>query len=69
VGLITGRRELVAALVGAVVGVAVSLAWDPAAGVLAGGLIGPLVGLVAVRVESDRSGPEAQIVFGPQPQQ
>ncbi len=45
VGLVTGRRELVAALVGAVVAVAVSLGWDPAAGILAGGLIGPLVGL------------------------
>lgn len=65
VGLLTGRRELVAALVGGVVAVAVSLVWDPAAGVLAGGLLGPLVGLLAVRVESD--GPEAQIVFGQPP--
>lgn len=46
VGLMTGRREVVAALVGAVVAVAVSLVWDPAAGILAGGLLGPLVGLV-----------------------
>jgi len=45
VGLITGRREVVAAITGAVVAVAVSLAWDPAAGILAGGLIGPLAGL------------------------
>lgn len=45
VGLITGRRELVAALAGSVAGVAVGLAWDPAAGILAGGLLGPLVGL------------------------
>jgi 4-azaleucine resistance transporter AzlC len=65
VGLVTGRRELVAALVGGVVAVAVSLAWDPAAGVLAGGLLGPLVGLLAVRVEPE--GPEAQIVFGQPP--
>ena len=65
VGLVTGRRELVAALVGGVVGVAVSLAWDPAAGVLAGGLLGPLVGLVAVRAED--TAPEAVIVFGRQP--
>lgn len=65
VGLITGRRELVAALVGGVVAVAVSLAWDPAAGVLAGGLLGPLVGLLAVRTEPE--GPEAQIVFGRPP--
>jgi 4-azaleucine resistance transporter AzlC len=46
VGLIVGRRELVAAVTGAVVGVAVSLAWDPAAGIVAGGLIGPLAGMV-----------------------
>jgi 4-azaleucine resistance transporter AzlC len=42
VGLVTGRRELVAAVVGAAVAVGVSLAWDPAAGLLAGGLLGPL---------------------------
>jgi 4-azaleucine resistance transporter AzlC len=45
VGLITGRRELVAAITGAIAGVGVSLAWDPAAGVIAGGLLGPLVGM------------------------
>jgi predicted branched-subunit amino acid permease len=45
VGLITGRRELVAAITGAVAGVGVSLGWDPAAGVIAGGLLGPLVGM------------------------
>lgn len=45
VGLVTGRRELVAALSGAVIGVGVGLAWDPAAGLLLGGLLGPLVGL------------------------
>ena len=36
VGLITGRRELVAALVGAIAAVGVGLAWDPAAGIIAG---------------------------------
>ena len=46
VGLVTGRRELVAALAGAIVGVGVGLAWDPAAGLLIGGLLGPLVGMV-----------------------
>lgn len=64
VGLVTGRRELVAAISGAVIGVAVGLASDPAAGILAGGLIGPLLGLLAP------AGPgghrhEAQIVFTP----
>ena len=48
VGLITGRRELVAAISGAVIGVAIGLAWDPAAGIIAGGIIGPFVG-IAVR--------------------
>ncbi len=64
VGLITGRRELVAALVGAVVGVGVGLAWDPAAGILAGGLLGPAVGLVTPPGRSDRRR-EAVIVFSP----
>ncbi len=45
VALVTGRREVVAALVGAIVAVALSLAWDPAIGIVAGGLVGPLVGL------------------------
>ncbi len=37
VGLITGRRELAAAVTGAVVGVVTGLAWDPAAGIVVGG--------------------------------
>jgi branched chain amino acid efflux pump len=63
VGLIVGRRELVAALTGAVVGVAVSLAWDPAAGIVIGGLAGPLAGIAARpgRGELQR---EALIAFG-----
>ncbi|HLX35421.1 MAG TPA: AzlC family ABC transporter permease [Candidatus Limnocylindrales bacterium] len=47
VGLIAGRRELVAAIVGAFAAVGISLAWDPAAGIIAGGLLGPIVGMVA----------------------
>ncbi len=46
VGLITGRRELVAAIVGAGVAVVVALASSPAIGIVAGGVIGPLVGLL-----------------------
>ncbi len=49
IGLVMGRRELVAALAGAVVAVAVALAWDPAAGILAGGLLGPLLGVAVPR--------------------
>jgi 4-azaleucine resistance transporter AzlC len=66
VGLITGRRELVAAVVGAVVGVAVGLAWDPAAGIIAGGLIGPVVGM-AVRPGESEHAREGQLAFGPEP--
>ena len=46
VGLITGRRELVAAIVGAGVAVLVALATGPAVGIVAGGIIGPAVGLL-----------------------
>jgi predicted branched-subunit amino acid permease len=46
VGLITGRREVVAALVGGVVGVGVALSSDPAIGIIAGGVAGPLVGML-----------------------
>src|SRR5689334_16732366 len=63
VGLITGRRELVAALTAAVIGVTVALASEPAAGVIAGGVIGPLVGM-AVRPGAKDRRPESQIVFG-----
>ena len=46
VGLVTGRRELVAAIVGASVAVIVALASSPAIGIVAGGVIGPAVGLL-----------------------
>ena len=45
IGLISGRREIVAAIVGAGVGVAVALVAGPAVGIIAGGLVGPAVGL------------------------
>ena len=64
VGLVIGRRELVAALAGAVVGVAVSLAWDPAAGIVAGGLLGPLVGMAVPTGRREVPGREAFIAFG-----
>ena len=64
VGLITGRRELVAAVVGAVVAVGVGLASDPAAGILAGGLLGPLVGMLTPPGPGDHRH-EAVIVFTP----
>ncbi|MEO8229455.1 MAG: AzlC family ABC transporter permease [Chloroflexota bacterium] len=46
VGLVTGRRELVAAAVGATVGVFVSLAVGTGVGIIAGGVLGPLAGLL-----------------------
>jgi 4-azaleucine resistance transporter AzlC len=46
VGLVTGRRELVAAIVGAGIGVAVALTSSPSVGIVAGGIIGPLVALL-----------------------
>jgi 4-azaleucine resistance transporter AzlC len=49
VGLIDGRRDLVAAFAGIVVGVAVGLAFDAAAGIIAGGLVGPIVAMVTVK--------------------
>src|SRR5688500_11127513 len=66
VGLITGRRELVAAIAGAALGIGVGLAWDPAAGIIAGGIIGPLVG-IAVRPAAREHQREGQLAFGPEP--
>jgi 4-azaleucine resistance transporter AzlC len=63
VGLITGRRELVAAISAAVIAVGVALAWDPAAGIIGGGVIGPLIGMAVRPGPRDRA-EEAQIVFG-----
>ena len=62
VGLMTGRREVVAAGSGAVLGVLISLVIGPAMGIVAGGLLGPLVGMAMpdggrhVVPESDVSG-------------
>jgi len=44
-GLVTGRRELVAAGAGAALGVLASIAVGPSLGIIAGGLIGPLAGM------------------------
>ena len=46
VGLLTGRREIVAALAGAAIGVITSLAVSPTIGIIAGGVVGPFVGLL-----------------------
>jgi 4-azaleucine resistance transporter AzlC len=64
VGLVTGRRELVAAIAGAVIGVAVALGWDPAAGIIAGGVLGPLLGMI-VPVRGAEMPTEGVITVGP----
>lgn len=57
VGLISGRRELVAAVVGAAVGVGVSLAVSTTVGVIAGGVIGPAVGLLVPKRDARETAP------------
>lgn len=62
VGLIGGRREIVAAIVGAGVGVGVGLLVGPAVGIIAGGVVGPAVGLAVperVALEKAPLGPNA----------
>jgi 4-azaleucine resistance transporter AzlC len=46
VGLISGRRELVAATVGATIGVAAALLTNAPIGIILGGLVGPAIGLL-----------------------
>ena len=57
VGLITGRREIVAAISGAVIGVAVGLLAGPAIGIIAGGVVGPAVGLLVPPTTSRETAP------------
>ena len=57
VGLITGRRELVAAVVGAAVAVGVSLASSPTVGIIAGGVVGPAVGLLVPKAKAHERAP------------
>jgi 4-azaleucine resistance transporter AzlC len=57
VGLITGRRELVAAIVGGAVAVVIALATSPAIGIVAGGIVGPLVGLLVPAAIADETAP------------
>jgi predicted branched-subunit amino acid permease len=53
VGLITGRRELAAAVSAALVGVAVSVAVSATVGVIAGGIVGPFIGLAVPGASDD----------------
>ena len=58
VGLITGRRELAAAVAGGLIGVAASLVWDPTIGVIAGGVAGPMIGLLVRPRSAIETAPE-----------
>jgi 4-azaleucine resistance transporter AzlC len=57
VGLISGRRELVAAVAGGVVGVTVSLALSTTVGVIAGGVLGPAIGLLVPVQQAHETAP------------
>jgi len=57
VGLITGRRELVAAIAGAAIGVGVSLASTTTIGIIAGGVLGPAVGLLVPKKKAGETAP------------
>jgi len=60
VGLVTGRREIVAIGAGVTISLVVALAWDARIAVVAGGLLGPLVGLaVPERRAATRRGASA----------
>lgn len=59
VGLINGRREVVAALAGAAIGVACSLVISPTIGIIAGGVLGPFIALL-VRPAAPESGGERE---------
>ena len=62
VGLITGRREIVAALAGAAIGVAASLAITPTIGIIAGGVLGPIVGLLVPPGAAEKDRPDATML-------
>jgi 4-azaleucine resistance transporter AzlC len=56
-GLMTGRRELVAAIVAGLVGVTVALAVSPSVGIIAGGLLGPAAGLLVPARDAHETAP------------
>jgi 4-azaleucine resistance transporter AzlC len=57
VGLIAGRRELVAAAAGLLIGVAMALVAQPSVGIVSGGLLGPLAGLLVPPDDGSTAGP------------
>ncbi len=57
--LVTGRRELVAAVAGVAIGVPVALFVQPTVGIICGGLAGPLLAMLAPRAGQRAPGPSA----------
>ena len=55
--LVSGRRELVAAIAGAAIGIAVTLGVSTTVGVIAGGVLGPFVGLLVPKAEAHETAP------------
>ena len=64
VGLITGRRELVAAIVGAGIAVVVALLTSPSIGIVAGGILGPAVGLLVPASVARETAPARDVRIG-----
>ena len=60
-GLVTGRREAVAAGAGAAIGVVLSLVAGTQAGIIVGGLVGPLVGMAMPGSSSDATTGQAVV--------
>jgi branched chain amino acid efflux pump len=71
VGLVTGRRELVAALGGAAIAVIASLILSPTVGIIAGGVLGPLIGLFVPAAAARETAPIGTALsaerYGPHP--
>lgn len=66
VGLITGRRELAAAIAGALIAVGISVVVSPTVGVIAGGIVGPFIGLVVPEPGgADAAVPDPPLPAGP----
>jgi 4-azaleucine resistance transporter AzlC len=64
VGLVTGRREVVAAAAGGLIAIVLSVAIGPAIGIVVAGLLGPLVGM-AVRDGGRHVPPESELTGMP----
>jgi 4-azaleucine resistance transporter AzlC len=66
VGLVTGRREAVAAGAGAIIGTGMSLLIGPALGIIVGGLLGPLLGMATpVPPEVSALSPDSEMAGRP----